>query len=329
MHILVTGANGFIGREMCRGLQAMGHDVRRVVRDTAGSADAFSMSSTDKISEAVRGIECVIHLAQQASVPPGLNRGEVAVSREENVQLTRRLALMAHQAGVRRFVFVSSIKACSAASFGGLHAGRAPSLSTDLYATLKKESEQALREVGKGSGLEVVIVRPPLVYGEGVKGNFLRLLIAVEQGLPLPFAGLTNKRSILYLPNLVSALAACALSPEACGETFDVSDDQSVTLPQLVGELAMAMGRPAKLIYCPECVLRLAGKVLGRQSQVNGMLENVEIDSSKIRGLLTWRPSFTVRQGIQETVRWYLDAGKLCGDSSVNEEVRPSCGDGL
>lgn len=314
MHILVTGANGFIGREMCRSLQAMGHVVRRVVRAPVGSENAFSISSTDNIGKAVRGIECVIHLAQQASVPKGLNRGEVAVSREENVQLTRRLGLMAHHAGVRRFVFVSSIKACSAASLGGLYAGQVSPLSTDLYATFKKESEQALREVGKGSGLEVVIVRPPLVYGEGVKGNFLRLLIAMEQGLPLPFAGLTNKRSILYLPNLVSALAACALSPEAGGETFDVSDDQSVTLPQLVSELAMAMGRPARLIYCPECVLRWVGTVLGCQSQVSGVLESVEVDSSRIRDLLAWSPSFTVRQGIQDTVRWYLGSRKPCGD---------------
>lgn len=322
MRILVTGATGFIGSALCVYLREAGHEVRRGVRTHDGLVNTFEMNSPEKVGEAVLGIECIIHLAGRAHHLGGFNRGKQAANKEIDVALTKQLALAAHRAGVRRFVFVSSIKVCGAASPGGPLTEEVSLSPTDPYAISKWEAEQTLREIERKSRIEVVIVRPSLVYGEGVKANFLRLLSSVYFGVPLPFAGLTNKRSILYLPNLISALVACAVHPKAAGETFHLSDDQSVTMPQLVCELSMAMGRPARIISCSVSALLRLGKLVGRQRQVGSLVNDLEISSVKIRNLLEWSPSYTLQQGIQETVAWYLGRVNSISDYSGKENKR-------
>lgn len=325
MRILVTGANGFIGRELCICLTKAGHEIRRAVRVNDGLENTVEISeatSSGKMREALRDVECVIHLAAQVHVLGKSNPGRDAAYGETNVQFPKRLALIAHEVGVRRFVFVSSIKVCGEVSASEPFKEENIPSPIDSYAISKWEAEQALREVEKKSGLEVVIVRPPLVYGEGVKANFLTLLSAVRLGIPLPFSQLTNKRSFLYLPNLVSALTVCAVHPKAAGETFHVSDDESVTLSRLVGELAAAMGCKARVFPCPKWLLMLVGKLTGKYQQVGSLINDLEVDDTRIRGVLGWSPPYTFRQGIKKTVEWYVRNTNVSCERNKKQETR-------
>lgn len=325
MRILVTGAAGFVGSALCVYLRVAGHEVRRGVRVHDGLVNTFETTSPESVGEAVRGVECIIHLAGCAHRVREFNRGQRAVNEKTDVALAEQLAWAAHRAGVCRFVLVSSIKVCGEASPDGPLAEEVIPAPYGPYAICRWEIEQALREVERKSRIEVVIVRPVLIYGEGVKGSFLGLLSAVYFGVPLPFARLTNKRSFLYLPNLISALAACAVHPKAAGETFHISDDQSVTLPQLVRELSMAMGRPTRTISCPESALLRLGKLVGMQRLVGSFVNDLEVSSAKIRNFLEWSPPYTLQQGIQETAAWYLGRANSTSDYSANENERHVC----
>lgn len=309
MRILVTGANGFVGSALCDYLSKGGHEVRRAVRIHEGLANTVEINETtssEKVNEALCGMECIVHLAGRAHFLGRINPDKQAAYKETNVEFTRRLALLAHKAGVRRFVFVSSIKVCGEESREGPFTERAIPSPIDIYAISKWEAEQALRLIEKETGLEVVIVRPPLVYGEGVKANFLKLLSTVHLGIPLPFSLLANKRSFIYLQNLVTALSACAVDPRAAGATFHVCDDASLSLARLVNELAHAMGHRARIFPCPRWLLVVLGKVTGKQQQIGSLVNNLEVDSAHIRALLGWSPPVSFEQGIQKTVDWFL-----------------------
>ena len=219
MRILITGANGFVGSALCDYLKKAGHEVRRAVRVQDGLVDTVEINestSLAKVEESLVGVECIIHLAGRAHFLGKINPDKEAAYKETNVEFTKRLALLAHHVGVHRFVFVSSIKVCGEESTGGPLTEKAVPSPVDIYAISKWEAEQALRAIEQETGLEVVIIRPPLVYGEGVKANFLKLLSAVRLGIPLPFSLLANKRNFVYLQNLVSALTACAILPICC-----------------------------------------------------------------------------------------------------------------
>lgn len=309
MRILVTGANGFVGSALCDYLNKAGHDVCRAVRIHDGLANTVEINeatSSEKVNKALRGVECIVHLAGRAHFLGKINPDKQAAYKETNVEFTRRLALLAHKAGVRRFVFVSSIKVCGEASRAGPFTERTIPSPIDIYAISKWEAEQALRLIEKETGLEVVIIRPPLVYGEGVKANFLKLLSAVLNGIPLPFATLKNKRSFIYLQNLVTALSACVVSPRAGGETFHVSDVVSLSLGRLVNELACAMGHHARVFPCPKWLLVGLGEITGRQQQIGSLVNPLEVDSARIREVLGWSPPVSFEQGIQKTVDWFL-----------------------
>lgn len=309
MRILVTGATGFIGRALCNKLTQEGHDVRRAVRVHDGLKNTLEineLTASDKISEAFYGVECIVHLAGRAHVSRKGNLDNQSAYKETNTHFTKRLASLAHIAGVRRFVFISSIKVCGEESKNGPLTEEAVSAPLDIYAVSKWEAEQVLRVIEKGTGLEVVVVRPPLVYGEGVKANFLKLLWAVHHGMPLPFAQLVNKRSFVYLQNLVSALSACATHPAAAGETFHIADHEPLTLPYLVDELAHAMGRKKRVFPCPKWLLNFLGRITGKQQQIGSLVNDLNVDSSHIRRVLGWFPPFRFHDGIQETVNWYL-----------------------
>ncbi len=175
----------------------------------------------------------------------------------------------------------------------------------DPYGISKWEAEQALHRVATETGLEVVIVRPPLVYGAGVKGNFVQMLKVLAKGIPLPLASVGNLRSLVYVENLVDALILCATHPAAAGQTYLVSDGEDISTPELLRRLGIAMGHPARLIPCPEAVLKLLGKLAGKSDQVERLLGSLQVDSGKIRRELNWTPPCSLRQGLQETAEWY------------------------
>jgi len=275
MPILVTGTSGFIGRALSGVLDERGLKWRGVTRRDIGSID----SQTDW-SRALSGCDRVVHLANMAHVG-GAAESEVRVV---NIEGTRRLAEQAVVAGARRFIYVSSAKTEEA---------------DDPYGRAKLAAEQALAQV---SGLEVVVLRPPLVYGPGVKANFLALMRAIARGWPLPFASIENRRSLVYVGNLCDAIVGCLEAPQAGGRTYFVSDGVPVSTPQLCRALGDAMGRPARLFPFPVSCLEL-------HPGLRRLTRSLEVDDGAIRRELGWQPPYTFEEGLRLTAEWYRARG--------------------
>lgn len=310
MSVLVTGANGFIGSALCVALQAVGIRVRRALREAPpGVPDAFPIGEigpgTDW-SAALAGMPCVVHLAARTHVLRETAADPLAEYRRVNVEGTRRLAQQAARAGVRRLVFVSSIKVNGEAASRPITEDDPPH-PEDAYGISKWEAEQALHRVSAETGLEVVILRPPLVYGPGVKGNFRRLLDVVARGWPLPLASIRNRRSLIYVGNLADAIVAAIAAPQAAGKTWLASDGEDVSTPDLVREIGRALGKDAWLFPCPVGLLKAAAALAGKGPEAARLVASLQLDCSRIRGALGWRPQFGLRQGLAETARWFKD----------------------
>lgn len=311
MNILLTGASGFIGTALSRALVARGHWVRAVVKGAgAPSADTPGLHRVtvgDIAGEIDRralleGIDVVVHLAAVAH-RAAADAHEI---RRVNVEGTARLADAASES-VRRFVFLSSVKVHGEDSGDGAYTETGPTRPEDAYGRSKLEAERVLADLAARSGMELALVRPPLVYGPGVKANFLRLLRWIDSGLPLPFAGVSNRRSLVYLGNLVDAVARCVEHPRALGP-FLVSDAEIVSTAQLVSRAARALERPARLVRVPLGVLRLAGAITGRGEEIRRLTGNLVVDTSKARSVLDWRPPYSLDEGLAETARWFRSA---------------------
>ena len=333
-NVLITGANGFIGRVLCDKLLADGYQVRGAVR---GSTQMTALPSgvegvmagdigpeTDW-GEALSGIDGIVHLAAHVHVMREIVADPLAVFRQVNVVGTKCLARQAAEAGVKRMVYLSSVNKWGRDR--GQRSGKDRSQKSEVrgqegepkeffsekdvpepqdpYAVSKWEAEQGLLAIAEETGLEVVIIRPPLVYGLGVKGNFLRLLKLVKRGIPLPFGCVKNRRSMVYLGNLVSAIMICLEHPKAAGETFLVSDGEDISTAELVQKMASAMGHRATLLPVPLVMLKALGLLTGKRAEIDRLTSSLCVDSSKIRELLDWQAPYTFEQGIQETVDWY------------------------
>jgi len=305
MRILVTGASGFIGKALCRELLAREHTVRAAVRETDSSAAAEvqQIAVPDIAAEfdrraLVGGVDAVVHLA--AIAHRAVSDSEL---RRVNIDAAVRLAEAA--AGtVRRFVFLSSVKVHGEDSGAGAYSETEALRPEDSYGRSKLEAERALTELAARSGMELVLIRAPLVYGPRVKGNFLRLLRWVDSGVPLPFAMVRNRRSLIYLGNLVDAIARCAEHPAAQGP-YLVSDEEMVSTLELVLRIARALERPARLFPAPQALLRIAGMIAGRRDEIRRLTGNLAVDSSRVRRLLDWRPPYALDDGLATTARWF------------------------
>ena len=303
-NVLVTGATGFVGRALCAHLAATGHAVTPAVRRESGLAHEVVVgdigSSTDW-TMALAGCDAVVHLAARVHVMRDEAIDPLTEFRAVNTQGTLNLARQAAQAGVKRFVFISSIKVNGEGRDAPYRETDAPA-PEDAYAISKWEAEQGLRQIERETGLEVVILRPPLVYGPGVKANFLRLVQIIQRGWPLPLGAIHNRRSLLYLGNFVDAIQVCIEHPDAAGQTFLLDDGEPVSTPELIRALARAMGRPARLLAVPVGVLELAGALLGKRAAVARLTGSLYVDSSLIRSRLGWTPPFTMAAGLAATV---------------------------
>lgn len=308
LRILITGVNGFVGKNLC--LQAIGHDfaVRGALRKhgevPAGVEPVVvgEINGTTDWSHALGGVDVVIHLAARVHVMKDDSDHPLEEFRRVNVAGTEYLALQAARAGVKRLVYVSSIKVNGEATLEGRKFSECDMpFPQDPYGISKWEAEQALHRVAKETGLEVVIVRPPLVYGAGVKGNFAQMLTVLSKGIPLPLASVDNRRSLIHVGNLVDALILCATHPAAAGQTYLVSDGEDVSTPDLLRQLGVAMGHPAHLLLCPQALLKLAGRLTGKAEQIDRLLGSLQVDSGKIRRELGWAPPYTLQQGLQAT----------------------------
>lgn len=310
---LITGANGFIGQVLCDELLRQGHSVRAAVRSEnsllIGNIEAVIVGSIDgetDWTDVLRGVDIVIHLAARVHVIEDSSPNPLAEYLKVNLHGTTNLAKQAATAGVKRFVYVSSIKVNGEYTNEGqpFTESNNPQPQDD-YAISKWKAEQALMRISQETGLEVVIVRPPLVYGPSVKANFLNLIGLIHRGIPLPFGSIKNQRSLLYVGNLTDVLITCATHPAAAGQTFLVSDGEDISTSELVGQLADCMTKSKKSIRCPVWFLKVAGSVIGKASSMERLLGNLQIDNSTIRKRLDWKPKFTIRQGLQSTVEWY------------------------
>ena len=308
MRILVTGASGFVGTALCRELLARGHTVRAAVRrlvpPSAVPSQLHQILVPDIAAEfdrraLVDGVGTVVHLAAIAH-RSSLDDGEM---RRVNCDAAVRLAEAAARS-VRRFIFLSSVKVHGEDSGSGTYAEDDALDPQDSYGRSKLEAERALTETAARVGIELAIVRPPLVYGPGVKANFLRLLGWVDSGLPLPFASVRNRRSLIYVGNLVDAIVRLVEHPVARGP-FLVSDDESVSTPELVSRIARVLGRSARLLPAPLALLRMAGMIAGRRDEIRRLTGNLAIDSLRARRLLDWRPPYTLDAGLAQTARWF------------------------
>ena len=302
--VLVTGATGFVGRALCEALGAAGDRVVAAVRRGSGSANEVVVGdigpSTDW-AQALAGCDAVVHLAARVHMMREAERDPLAVYRATNAEATLNLARQAAAAGVKRFVFVSTVKVNGEGRDEPYRETDVPA-PEDAYAISKWEAEQGLQRIAQESGLEVVILRPPLVYGPGVKANFQRLIRTVERGWPLPLGAIRNRRSLLYLGNFIDAIRLCAEHPAAAGQTFLLDDGEAVSTPELIRRLAHAMGRPARLLPVPVGLLEFAGALLGKRAAVERLTGSLHVDSSAIRARLGWTPPFSMEAGLAATV---------------------------
>ncbi len=308
--LLVTGASGFVGRALCVEMVRRGLAVRAAVRGKTndlpvGSEYAYvdSLSSSCDWTSALCDVTTVIHLAARVHVMRETASDPLAEFRSVNVAGTERLARQAAQSGVRRLVFVSSVKVNGERTESGeCFSETDPPCPEDAYGISKWEAEQALHRVARETGLEVVVVRPPLVYGPGVKGNFATMLKVLRQGIPLPLASVRNRRSLIFVDNLVDALICCAAHPAAAMQTYLVSDGEDLSTPELLRRLGHAAGMPVRLFPCPAGLLRFAGKLAGKAGAVDRLLGSLQVDSGKIRRELGWSPPCPVELGLKATI---------------------------
>lgn len=305
--VLVTGATGFVGRSLVPLLERQGYRVRRAARGLPASAATQDewvacgeIGPNTDWQVAVAGCSGVIHLAGRAHVLREQVADPLAEFRRVNVEGTLRLARMAVAAGVRRFVFVSSIGVNGRVSDRPFVESDDPR-PHDLYAVSKFEAEQGLGALAQETGLEVVIVRPPLVYGPGCPGNLARLLGLLRRGIPLPLGSVDNRRSMIGVDNLADMLALCLSHPAAAGQLFLVSDGEDVSTPRILRGLAAGLGVPLRIIFMPPRILELLAGLVGRGADIERLCSSLQVDSSKAQRVLGWRPRVAVDEGLRRT----------------------------
>ena len=309
--ILVTGPDGFVGTALCRELLRRGHAVRgaqwrpAALPEGCESVVVGDVGARTDWAAALRGVDRVVHLAACLSAEHGRAAALPDEFREVNVEGTRRLAAAAARAGVRRFVLMSTVKVNGEESETAYGERDVPAPG-DAYGRSKLEAELAVRDIGNNAGMETVVVRSPLVYGPGVKGNFLKLLKLARTGMPLPLGAVRNRRSLVYLGNLVDFLVRCLERPAAANETFMVSDGMDLSTAELLGGIRSALGMPPRLFPLPAFLLSMAASLVGKKALGSRLLGSLRVDGGKARNLLEWEPPFTVRQGLSETVEAFI-----------------------
>jgi nucleoside-diphosphate-sugar epimerase len=307
--VLVTGASGFVGSALCRAL--IGRcQVRGAVRKPgeSSSLDGIelvpgSLSADFDWTDALVGVSVVVHCAARVHVMYEESSDPLAEFRRVNVDGTLRLAKQAAAAGVKRFVFLSSIKVNGEQTqFGEPFTADQQPNPGDPYGVSKMEAEEGLNALRRKTGMEVVIIRPPLVYGPGVKANFLTMMHWLRRGIPLPLGAVTgNKRSLVALDNLVDLIILCLEHPAAANQTFLVSDGESLSTAALLRRMGSVLGRPARLIPVPLSLLKLGATLLGKPEVAQRLCGSLEVDISKARELLDWVPPISVDEGLRRT----------------------------
>lgn len=312
MRFLITGANGFVGKALCAELARRGHFVRAAVREVnqpIGNIAIASVGSIDGVTDwtaALSNIDVVIHLAARVHVMQDSSEEPLEEFRKVNVQGTENLARQTVDSGVKRLVYVSSI------GVNGLQT-KLDNIFTETdtvnphnaYSISKWEAEQKLLQICNTTGLDVVVIRPPLIYGADAPGNFTKMIKVISKGIPLPLASACNRRSLIYIGNLVDALILCAIHPDAAGQTYLVSDGEDISTPELLLKLGLAMGKQVRLFSVPKVLLYIAARFTGKNEEFDRLFGSLKIDSKKIRNQLKWQPPYKLEDGLNLTGQAY------------------------
>jgi nucleoside-diphosphate-sugar epimerase len=303
VRILVTGATGFVGRALVARMLADGeHQIRCAIRSAstavAGSETAIigDIDGRTDWSAALRGVDCVVHLAARVHDLKVRGRAALESYRAVNTAGTISLARQATDANVARFVFLSSVKVNGEA---GSFTEADPPAPADSYGISKHEAELELLGIARDSSMDIVTVRPPLVYGPGVKANFLALVQAVSRGVPLPFGAVHNKRSFVAVDNLIDFLVICVHHSGAANETFFVSDGEDLSTPELLRRVAAALGTKSRVLPVPPAILTALATIVGQRAAMQRLLGTLRVDISKARTRLNWSPPLSVDEGLR------------------------------
>lgn len=305
MHkVLVTGSNGFLGKALVNQLGKLkNHQIRCVIRSRikAKNSEKYvlikNIDGNTDWSNALEAQTTVIHTAARAHVMKENTNDQIDLYRSTNVEGTLKLAQQAAVMGVKRFIFISSIKVCGEHSKEGMAFSQHDMPNPqDAYGRSKLEAELGLMEINKKTKMEVVIIRPPLIYGSGVKGNFSQLMKIIQRGIPLPFGSINNKRSLIGLDNLIDLIVTCIDHPNAAGQTLLASDGQDLSTTELLSCLAQALDMKPRLIKIPQKLLMNLLKLLGKEDVSQRLFGSLQVDITRTRELLDWSPPFTVAE---------------------------------
>lgn len=314
MTTLITGANGFIGSALAKRLLSEGISVRSAVRamktkkETSETVEVGNISSETDWSKALGTVQQVVHLAARVHVMDDISLDPLNDFRLVNVGGTINLAKQAAAAGVKRFIYLSSIKVNGESTElnSPFTVQDVPS-PTDPYGTSKLEAEHALKKVAAETGMEIVIIRPPLVYGPGVRANFFSLMSWVKQGLPFPFAAITNnRRSFVSLDNLIDFILTCLIHPKAANQMFLVSDGEDLSTVDLLTRIGTALEKPARLFFVPDSFLKLSAKILKKESVYQRLCGSLQLDIHHTCEFLKWTPPISVDEGLRRTSQGLL-----------------------
>lgn len=303
--VLVTGANGFLGRSLSEYLNLSGKTIIGIsrVKFNAGYPLQIvgSLANSDDLKRCLHGVGVVIHTAARVHVMQEKHIDPLRGYREVNVGITLNLANEAVAAGVKRFIYLSSIKVNGENTLNEPFTPEDYFVPDDAYALSKYEAEQGLLAIARQTGMEVVIIRPPLVYGPNVKGNFLHLMRWVNKGVPLPLGAIHNQRSLVALDNLVDLIAICIDHPAAANQIFLVSDDEDLSTTGLLQRLGNALDKPARLLPVPQGLLEGSLKLIGKGRIAQRLCGNLQVDISKTKRLLNWQPPVAVDDALKKT----------------------------
>ncbi|WP_150137229.1 UDP-glucose 4-epimerase family protein [Candidatus Enterovibrio altilux] len=316
MKVLVTGASGFIGNRVSNVAKHKNWSVKKQVRNVAFQANntiVCDIQAHTDWSAHLKDIDCIVHCAACVHQMKGVKNDAniLQAYRDTNILGTLNLTRQAVEAGVKRFVFISSIKVNGEqTSLGQAFVSAVSQPPSNFYGLSKYEAEIGLKKIAEQTGLEVCIIRPPLVYGEGVKANFQSMMNIVCKGTPLPFGAINNYRSFVYIDNLVSLVLTCCTHPNAVGRTFLVSDNDDVSTTRLLKQITISMGRPSRLLPLPQRILEYTARLLGKTDIANRLCGNLQVDISDTMQSLDWIPPVSFERGIAKTVDAYLNARK-------------------